>query len=148
MPTFEHVNLQTARLLLRPLVEADAPALFAIFSDPAVMRYWSTPPWASMDEAHALVARDQKAMAAGDYLRLGLVRTDTGALIGNCTLFSIRTTCRRAELGYGLAQSAWGQGYMHEALRALLDFGFSALNLNRVEADIDPRNSASAGVSA
>lgn len=144
MPTFEHVNLQTARLVLRPLVEADAPALFAIFSDPAVMRYWSTPPWASMDEAHALVARDQKAMAAGDYLRLGLVRTDTGALIGNCTLFDISTTCRRAEVGYGLAQSDWGHGFMDEALRSLLDYGFSTLNLNRVEADIDPRNSASA----
>ena len=43
-----------------------------------------------------------------------------------------------------LAQRAWGLGYMHEALSALLDHGFSAWNLNRVEADIDPRNQASA----
>jgi ribosomal-protein-alanine N-acetyltransferase len=73
-----------------------------------------------------------------------LVQAETGLLIGNCTLFGINTTCRRAELGYGLAQSAWGQAYMHEALRALLDYGFSEMQLNRVEADIDPRNLASA----
>jgi ribosomal-protein-alanine N-acetyltransferase len=56
LAAFDQVQLKTARLLLRPLAEADAPALFAIFSDPVVMRYWSTPPWASMDEAHALQA--------------------------------------------------------------------------------------------
>ena len=39
---------------------------------------------------------------------------------------------------------AWGQGLMHEALTALLDHGFGTWNLNRVEADIDPRNRASA----
>lgn len=144
MPSFEKVSLQTKRLLLRPLVEADAPALLAIFSDPVIMRYWSTPPWTSIDEAYSMVARDQKALAAGEYLRFGLERADTGNLIGNCTLFSISATCRRAEVGYGLAQSAWGHGYMDEALRALLDYGFSVMNLNRVEADIDPRNSASA----
>ncbi len=144
MPSFDQVKLQTARLLLRPLGTADAPALLAIFSDPVVMRYWSSPPWASIDEAHAMVARDQKAMATGEYLRLGVVQADTGTLIGTCTLFSIDTACRRAEVGYSLAQSAWGHGFMHEALRALLDYGFSEMQLNRVEADIDPRNSASA----
>ncbi len=144
MPAFDQVTLQTARLVLRPLRESDAPALFAIFSDPQVMRYWSTPPWPSIDEAHAMITRDIKAMADGEYLRFGVEQADMGALIGTCTLFSISAICRRAEVGYGLASSAWGQGYMDEALRCLLGYGFSELNLNRVEADIDPRNSASA----
>lgn len=144
MLSFDQVSLQTKRLLLRPLGEADAPGLFAMFSDPKVMRYWSTPPWISIDEAHAMVTRDQKAMAAGEYVRFGLEQVDTGTLIGTCTLFSISATCRRAEVGYSLAHSAWGHGYMDEALRALLDYGFSEMNLNRVEADIDPRNNASA----
>jgi RimJ/RimL family protein N-acetyltransferase len=50
---------------------------------------------------------------------------------------------RRAEIGYSLAAEAWGQGYMNEALTALLDRGFSEFALNRVEADVDPRNTAS-----
>jgi RimJ/RimL family protein N-acetyltransferase len=144
MPSFEQVILKTARLVLRPLAAADAPTLLAIFSDPVIMRYWSSPPWASIDEAHAMVARDQKAMATGEYLRFGVVQAGTDRLIGTCTLFSINTACRRAEVGYSLAQSAWGQGYMHEALRALLEYGFTEMQLNRVEADIDPRNTASA----
>lgn len=144
MPAFDQVQLHTARLLLRPLGVDDVPALFAIFSDPVVMRYWSGPPWVSLDEAHAMVDSDLKAMAAGEHLRLGLVQADAGMLLGTCTLFSINTACRRAEVGYSLAQAAWGQGYMHEALCALLDYGFTTMGLNRVEADIDPRNGASA----
>jgi len=144
MPAFDHITLHTKRLLLRPLGAADAPALFEAFSDPRVMRYWSTPPWPSMDAAHALVERDLKAMASGEYVRLGIERREDGRLLGNCTLFKIDAPCRRAEVGYGLAYSAWGNGYMHEALLALLEFGFSELALNRVEADIDPRNEPSA----
>jgi [ribosomal protein S5]-alanine N-acetyltransferase len=144
VPAFDQITLRTKRLLLRPLGMADAPSLFAAFSDPRVMRYWSTPPWSSLDAAHALVERDLKAMASGEYVRFGIERLEDGQLLGNCTLFKIDGQCRRAELGYGLAYSAWGNGYMHEALLALLEFGFSELKLNRVEADIDPRNEPSA----
>jgi RimJ/RimL family protein N-acetyltransferase len=144
VPAFDHITLRTKRLLLRPLGEADAPSLFEAFSDPRVMRYWSTPPWSSLDAAHALVERDLKAMASGEYVRLGIERREDQRLLGNCTLFKIDGQCRRAEIGYGLAYAAWGHGYMHEALLALLEFGFAELTLNRVEADIDPRNEPSA----
>ena len=143
-PGFDRLTLATARLLLRPLQAPDAPALFTIFSDPGVMRYWSTPPWPSIDSATELIASDGKAMAEGRYLRLGLERRSDQALIGVCTLFALSPQCRRAEVGYALAAQAWGCGYMDEALRALLHHAFSALALNRVEADIDPRNQASA----
>ena len=141
-------SLTTERLLLRPLCDADAPALFSIFSDPQVMRYWSTPPWRHIDAAHAMIARDRQAMADGEHLRFGIERThettQDHALIGVCTLFALSQQCRRAEVGYCLAVQAWGRAYMDEALRALLQHGFTALGLNRVEADIDPRNAASA----
>ena len=142
--SFDQLTLSTRRLLLRPLHEADAPSLFAIFSDPKVTRYWSTPTWTSIDLANAMIAKDQKAMADGEYVRLGLQRVDDGSMIGICTLFAFLEQCRRAEVGYGLAAHAWGHAYMDEALRALLGYGFTTLGLNRVEADIDPRNEASA----
>lgn len=143
MPSFEHVTLHTERLLLRPLRSSDAEALFAIFSDPKVMRYWNTVPWATIDEAHKLLARDAAAMATGEFIRLGLERKEDGKLLGFCTLFSFHEESRRAEIGYGLAYSAWGHGYMNEALVALVRYGFDELSLNRIEADIDPRNDAS-----
>ncbi|ALN61366.1 acetyltransferase family protein [Lysobacter antibioticus] len=143
MTAFDQVVLSTQRLLLRPLAAADAGALMAIYADPEVMRYGSSPPWDSIEKADAQIVRDREAMAAGHFLRLGLQRVDDGALIGTCTLFNLDPPCRRAEIGYALAVSAWSRGYMCEALPALIDFGFEAMDLNRIEADIDPRNTAS-----
>ena len=130
--------------MLRLIAGADAPALFAVFSDPRVMRYWSTPPWTVIEQAQAFIERSVDALAKGEALRLGLERRSDGQLIGQCTLFAFAEASRRAEIGYSLAASAWGQGYMHEALSALIDHGFDGLKLNRIEADIDPRNAASA----
>ena len=144
MPAFDHVILQTERLRLRPLREADAPGVLVLFTDARFMQFGTTPPFAALDEAHALIARDIKAMASGERLRLGIARQDDQSLIGICTLFNLDAACRSAELGYGLVSDTWGQGFMHEALLALLDYGFSELRLNRVEADIDPANTHSA----
>jgi [ribosomal protein S5]-alanine N-acetyltransferase len=144
MQPFDRVTLRTERLFLRPLAPSDAEPLFAVFSDPAVMRYWSTSPWASVAQAHELIAKDQMALPAGEHIRLGIEITGTAGLIGMCTLFDFVDQCKRAEIGYGMSRSFWGNGYMHEALVALLDYGFRDLGLNRIEADVDPRNVASA----
>jgi RimJ/RimL family protein N-acetyltransferase len=143
MQAFQNLPLHTDRLLLRPLLETDVDALFAIFSDARVMRYWSTPAWTSREPAREMIAADL-AQTSRDNLRLGIALSESGILLGTCSLFSINSVCRRAEVGYGLGSFAWGHGYMHEALQALLDFGFGELGLNRIEADIDPRNGASA----
>jgi [ribosomal protein S5]-alanine N-acetyltransferase len=144
MPAFDQLILTTERLKLRPLAESDANRLFAIFSDPRVMRYWSSAPWSSIDAAHEMIARDTAALAAGQHLRLGMETVADGCLIGHCSLFNFNAQCQRCDIGYGMAFDAWGHGYMHEALTALLSYGFAELALNRVEADIDPRNVASA----
>lgn len=143
MHAFDQVVLHTSHLQLRPLQASDAVALFAIHSDARVMRYWSHKPWLSIDEAHARIATDLKAMPAGEYLQLGLQLRDSGHLIGTCCLFHLAPQCRRAEIGYAMAHAHWGHGLMHEALSALLHYGFTTLDLNRVEADVDPRNASS-----
>ena len=144
MPAFDQLILTTDRLRLRPYVASDAEALFSIYSDVRVMRYWSYPPWPTIDKAHEMIAQDATALAAGDHLRLGLETRGEARLIGHCSLFHLNAQCQRAEIGYGLSFDAWGHGYMHEALTAVLSYGFAELALNRVEADIDPRNAVSA----
>ena len=144
MPTFAAITLTTPRLAVRPLIEADVPALFAIFSHPEVMRYWSSPPYTEVAQARTMVLNVQEGYQTGEFLQLGLARRSDGALLGTCTLFSFSATSRRAELGYALGRPYWGMGYMHEALTALVDYAFDTLNLHRLEADIDPRNTASA----
>ena len=144
MRPFDSLSLATERLTLRPLREDDAEALYTMFSDPQVMRYWSNPPWTTLDQAHAFIASDIEATCSGRYLRLGLERGADQALIGQCTLYDFNKQCRRAEMGYSLTAAAWGQGFMHEALTALVGYAFGELDLNRIEADIDPRNAGSA----
>lgn len=148
MQPFDQLTLDTPRLHLRPLVVADAEALFRMHSDPQVMRYWSCPPWTSPEQAEAMIETDREALRAGQHLRLALTRREAadagGTLVGTCSLFSFNEASRRAEIGYVLARSAWGGGLMNEALTAVVGFAFEGLNLNRLEADVDPRNVASA----
>lgn len=145
MQAFENLPIRTARLELRPLRETDVAALFEIHSDPNAMRYWDAPVWKNDERGRAMVARDL-ALTTRDYLRLGIELAASGKLLGTCFLWGINTQCRRAEIGYILGSQSWGQGYMREALSALLDYAFTELNLNRVEADTDPRNERSTGL--
>jgi [ribosomal protein S5]-alanine N-acetyltransferase len=144
MPSFSTLTLQTARLDLRPLAPSDDEALLALKSDPVVMRYGSTPPWSEPQVAIDYIQRDLEGMAAGTHVQLAITRREDADLIGMCSFHLLDVQCRRAELGYSLVVSAWGRGYANEAVAALLDWGFGHLELNRVEADIDPRNAASA----
>lgn len=136
-------ELVTERLLLRMHHDGDIDALYALFTDPRTMRYWGSPPWTEPAQADAMLARGAAGFAAREAIRFALVRREGGAMVGSCTLFAIDAQNRRAEMGYILAPEAWGMGLMHEALGALLDWGFGPLGLHRVEADVDPRNVAS-----
>lgn len=144
MPSFSDITLHTTRLLLRPLRPDDATQLFAIHADAEFMRYWSTPPWTSIEQAHSLIERDQRAAAANDSLRLGLVLRESSQLVGTCSLFGVIAQCRRAEFGYGIARPYWRRGYQFEAASAVIALAFGELGLNRLEADVDPRNEPSA----
>ena len=80
----------------------------------------------------------------GDLFQLGIERKSDGRMIGTCTLHQIHEQNRRAEVGYALGRAYWGNGYMNEAMHALLDHAFRSMKLHRLEADIDPRNEPSA----
>ncbi len=136
-------TLETARLNLRWLTPDDAPALFAVFGDPEVCRYWSRPPLAHVDDARALQAEIAASFAARSLFQWGIAERDTGALVGTCTLASLSTAHARAEVGFALARARWGRGYVAEALPAMVRFAFATLGLHRLEADADPRNAAS-----
>ncbi len=138
-----HPEFATERLILRTHHDGDIDALYALFTDPATMRFWGAPPWTEPSQADAMLARAAVGFAAREAIRFALVPREGGPMIGSCTLFAIDAQNRRAEVGYILAREAWGKGLMHEALGALLDWGFGPLGLHRVEADVDPRNVAS-----
>jgi len=53
---------------------------------------------------------------------------------------------RSIGIGYCFDEPVWGKGYATEAVRAMLQWAYGALDLNRVEAELDTRNAASARV--
>lgn len=144
MPPFEPVEILTDRLVLRFLTGANVPALYDMFSHPEVTRYWSRPRWTELSQAEQMLVDAQEGYRTGSGLLLGVKRRHDHALVGMCSLFHFHIPSRRAEVGYALGRPYWGSGYITEALQALLDYAFQTLDLNRLEADIDPRNLASA----
>ncbi len=131
------------RVCLRWLTDADLSSLLAIFSDPEVMRYWSSLPLADVEGAGKLLADIRDCFRRRILFQWGVARNTDNRIIGTCTLLHIDADNRRAELGYALGREHWGKGYMHEALTALLSFCFGNLNMHRIEADVDPRNVSS-----
>lgn len=143
-PQALNTRIETRRLILHPLKPVDASALLAIFSDPQVMKYWNTPPWTSLNDALDFIQQSEAAMQDRQSLTLGIYLKDTGQLLGKCMLFGYSPQSRRAEIGFGLGSESWGKGYIAEAGRALIDYGFATLGLRRIEAEIDPDNTGSA----
>jgi len=135
--------LTTERLRLRPLAAEDEAALFEIFSDPEVMRYWSSTPWESRSDAAKYIERIRRHFGTGDLYQWGVARREDDRVIGTGTLAHVDAQNRRAEIGFALRRDHWGRGWMLEATTALVDFAFGELRLHRLEADVDPRNEAS-----
>jgi RimJ/RimL family protein N-acetyltransferase len=134
--------LQGDRIRLRAYRDNDADALFAIYSDPKVMRYWSYSPWSERAQAEAYLRRNRDYV--GDaMLAWAIALRDDDALIGTVTLLGIDRVQGRADVGYALSAAQWGKGLANEAVRLALAHAFDALPLRRIEADVDPRNDGS-----
>ncbi|MEV8533176.1 GNAT family protein [Streptomyces sp. NPDC051211] len=139
-------TLHTARLRLRPFTDIDADPLFALHSSTYVMRYWDSPPWTERARAERFIAMCRKMADEGTGARVAIDRASDGAFVGWCVLTGWNPDYRSASLGYCLDDAMWGHGYATEAAHALLQWAFDTLDLNRVQAETDTRNVASARV--
>ncbi len=144
MPLALGRGLESARLLIRLVTEADLPALLVVNSDDAVTRYLPYASWRGIEDARSWYTRMRGLQAAGSALQFALLERRSGTAIGSCLLFRYEQSSARAEIGYVLGRAHWGQGYMREALRSLIDCAFGELALRRLEAEVDPRNTPSA----
>jgi len=139
-------TLRTARLRLRPFGDTDADDLFTLHSSACVLRYWDAPPWSEPGRAGRFITACRQMEQEGTGARLAVDRVSDGAFIGWCSLGRWNPDYRSASLGYCYTDAAWGHGYATEAARALLRWAFDTLDLNRVQAETDTRNLASARV--
>lgn len=133
----DHPVLQTERLTLRPLSIDDAEMLYGLFSDSETMRYWGGFRADTLEATRELIpgilngpgARYWTLWRPGENQSIGYV-----GFIGNEGV---------PGFGYALRRDYWGQGFVPEACRAAIGWGFESLGLDRVELWIHEDNERS-----
>jgi [ribosomal protein S5]-alanine N-acetyltransferase len=124
-------TLRTERLVLREPTPADAPAVLVFRGDPRVQRF-NDEPLRDVTAAAAFIEHLLAESAADTRRHWAIVADDE--VIGLIVLHAWERHHRRAELGYEMAVSHWGQGIAGEAARAVIEYGFTTMNLHRIEA--------------
>ncbi|MBK8711512.1 MAG: GNAT family N-acetyltransferase [Niastella sp.] len=136
--------LHTKRLILRPIGMMDAESLFALRSSPVVLKYIQKKPLTHIKEARDMIKMiennwfENKAI-----LWVMALQEMPEIMIGNITFWRIDAEHKRAELGYILNPEFWQQGYMQEAAKPVIGYGFKNMNLHGIEAHINPENKGS-----
>src|SRR5215469_3438857 len=138
--------VRSARLLLRPLTEADVNDLVEYRSNPEVCRYVPFEPQTAEDVIARISGawRPQTIDQEGDAIILGAELMESGKLIGDVMLRWLSAEHSCGEIGYVFSPAYSGRGYAAEAAHAGLHLAFDDLGLHRVIARVDARNSASA----
>ncbi len=147
----QHVGtqtLETERLILRRYTKEDAPAMYRNWaSDDEVTKFltWPTHP----NEAVTQMVVDDWVSHYGqeNFYHWAIVLKDNGdEPVGDIAVVQVMDVIEAAEIGYCIGRKWWHQGITSEALRAVMDFLFDTVGLNRVEAGHDVNNPHSGGV--
>jgi ribosomal-protein-alanine N-acetyltransferase len=139
-------ELLTERLLLRELVLADAPALFALRSDPRVMQHIGRPRPPAVSEVEELINTIRQDRLDNNGITWAISLKGSPDLIGSIGFYRLKKEHFRAEVGYMLHPDHWRHGVMGEALQAVVQCGFQRLGFHSIEAMTDARNEASNGL--
>jgi [ribosomal protein S5]-alanine N-acetyltransferase len=135
-------EIRTARMLLRKPCAADAPLMFGAYAqDPAVTRYLAWRPHGDIAETRAVIDRFLAAWERQDEFCWLIFTGDAGEMIGS---IGARTEDDGFNLGFLLARSHWGRGYVPEAITAVVDWAFTQPWVSRVWAACDVENHSSA----
>ncbi len=143
---FSMPNIDTPRLLLRRMTAKDAQDVFEYSRDPDVAR-------------HVLWEAQRHVSEAKDYIRYmnrryrddlpsswGVIDKASGRLVGTIGYMDHSADNASVEVGYSLARWMWGKGLATEALRAVIDYTFETMDVNRIEAQHELDNPASGRV--
>lgn len=145
-PAWRPPVLESARLRLRPFEPADAPALFALASNPAVTRFTLWDAHRTIDDSVGFISDYAANMYLEGVPEPYAVELIDGALIGaaGCRWASQKDRCM--ELGYWLGEPFWGRGLATEAAQKLVGHVFAAYPAERVQAHFIDGNTGSGRV--
>ena len=127
-------ELRTERLVLRRARKDDLEALHEVFGDERAMQYWSNGPHTDLEETRRWL---NSMIEASPEESDDFIVTLHGECIGKLGCWKL------PEIGFILRSDHWGKGYASEAMSAFLTHIFAKRDVDRVTADVDPRNEGS-----
>lgn len=138
--------LETERLRLRRPHIKDSSAMIQLAGDYEVARSTLNIPYPyTPEDASRYIDHVASLWEEGNRFSFSIVLKESDSFIGNIGLSKDeRHNC--GEIGYWLGKAYWGDGYMTEALKCMLQFGFEEMNLNRIKASYFSDNPASGRV--
>lgn len=136
-------KLQSNRVTLRLINKNDVALTFQLRSNPEVCKYIARPLFTKLEEAEAQVKKVQQLMADNQSIVWVIGIENEKTAIGTICLWNFTKDRKIAEVGYDSLPKFQGKGYLTEALKMVLNFGFKNLNLHAIEAYTSKHNSNS-----
>lgn len=127
-------KIETERLILRKITKPDVPDMYAYCSDPEVTRFVTWNPHQSLADTEAFVEFILNNYKKKSLAPWGMEYKKTGKIIGTVDLASWNPTHQSAEIAYCIHQGYWGCGLTTEAAKSVIAFGFSNMDLIRIQA--------------
>lgn len=127
-------TLYTKRLVLRRMEMTDDQDIFFLRSDKKLNEFIDMPLAQTIDDARAHIEKIDNYINKGESIYWVITLPERKNLIGTICLWNISQENEKGETGYMMHPDFQGQGYMHEALEAVIKFGFESMNLKTIEA--------------
>lgn len=135
-------RIETDRLILRRYVIEDADAMYKNWaSDSEVTKFLTWQPHSSVEVSRSIIVDWLKEYSDEKYYQWAIVLKDNGnEPIGGISVVHMNEDISMVHIGYCLGRAWWRRGIMSEALKAVMDFMFDTVEVNRVESRHDPMN--------
>lgn len=135
-------EINTERLNLRQIKQEDRESIYEILSNFEVIKYDTFELFTNMKQAEDMINWFDEAFKQKQAIFWGISFKSSSEIIGFCKC-EIEIPKVRADFGYDLNPKHWNKGIITEALSAIMNFTFNALDVNRIEATVSTENIAS-----
>ena len=136
-------KLETERFILRKGTVDDCSDIFELYANENVVKYLPLNLFESVEDAMVEINWYEKIFKEQIGLRWVIEEAKTKKVIGTCGYLNYEKEHNRIEIGYDLKPDYWGQGIMQETLGKIIHFAFTSMEINKIEAKVEPENKAS-----